>query len=330
MRVLGQLTCGGVSPFNWLDQLTKSMGKCTKHAGTLAPLEEQPCQIRIIHSRKQHVDPALRSPRSTELLLAAKPRARRCQRAPSYHIGNAEYKKNFIERGGSFDQNKDRHFTLVSPSDRNPNKKHNAYNHFKTHQDAIYVADMEGAQKKNVKFYHTLSGLVVCVDTITKEYVRKHLPSEIVQEAKKDGRSVHFASLVGFCHLEHTELAKHLQTYKGTVVLWAERATPQTKGEQGASASHMAATGLLDDSLAWRAKPTTRYQPRRRCTCRKHPDCGVCQEKNAHTCGQDHHPVEAEPVGHDWRTKKETSKKYLSNKIEEKVPLWKYLWVHRI
>ena len=142
---------------------------------------------------------------------------------------------------------------------------------FKTHQDAIYVADMEGAQKKNVKFYHTLSGLVVCVDTITKEYVRKHLPSEIVQEAKKDGRSVHFASLVDFCHLEHTELAKHLQTYKGTVVLWAERATPQTKGEQGASASHMAATGLLDDSLAWRAKPTTRYQPRRRCTCREAP-----------------------------------------------------------
>ena len=33
----------GVSPFNWLDQLTKSMDKCTKHAGTLAPLEEQPC-----------------------------------------------------------------------------------------------------------------------------------------------------------------------------------------------------------------------------------------------------------------------------------------------
>ena len=71
------------------------------------------------------MDPAFRSPSSTELLLAAKPRARRCQRAPSYHIGNAEYEKHIIERGGSFDQNKDRHFTLVSPSDRNPNKKHN-------------------------------------------------------------------------------------------------------------------------------------------------------------------------------------------------------------
>ena len=76
------------------------------------------------------MDPAFRSPSSTELLLAAKPRARRCQRAPSYHIGNTEYEKHIIERGGSFDQNKDRHFTLVSPSDRNPNKKRHAYNHF--------------------------------------------------------------------------------------------------------------------------------------------------------------------------------------------------------
>ena len=42
--------------------------------------------------------------------------------------------------------------------------------------------------------------------------------SEVVQQAKKDGRLVHFASLVGFCHLEHSEREKHLQKVQGRVV----------------------------------------------------------------------------------------------------------------
>ena len=39
--------------------------------------------------------------------------------------------------------------------------------------------------------------------------------SEVVQQAKKDGRSVHVAIPMNFCHLKHSELAKHLHRYKG-------------------------------------------------------------------------------------------------------------------
>ena len=42
--------------------------------------------------------------------------------------------------------------------------------------------------------------------------------SQVVQQAKQDGRSVHFAFLMDFGHLKHLEFAKHLQTYKGSVV----------------------------------------------------------------------------------------------------------------
>ena len=39
--------------------------------------------------------------------------------------------------------------------------------------------------------------------------------SDVDQQARKDGRPVHFASLLDLCHLEHIELVKHLHTYKG-------------------------------------------------------------------------------------------------------------------
>ena len=37
-------------------------------------------------------------------------------------------------------------------------------------------------------------------------------------EQWKDGRSVQFAALMDFCNLQHSKLAKHLQTYKERVV----------------------------------------------------------------------------------------------------------------
>ena len=59
--------------------------------------------------------------------------------------------------------------------------------------------------------------------------------AEVVQHAKKDGILFHFASLMDLRHLKHSELAKPIRKYEGAVVL---------RGEQGASASHVAARFL--------------------------------------------------------------------------------------
>ena len=42
---------------------------------------------------------------------------------------------------------------------------------------------------------------------------------EVIDEARKEGRQVHFASLVDLCHLKNAELETKHQKYKGRVVL---------------------------------------------------------------------------------------------------------------
>ena len=53
--------------------------------------------------------------------------------------------------------------------------------------------------------------------------------SDVIRQARKDGRTVHFASLMDFCHLKTAELAKHLQTHKERVVLQRDN----VKDEEG-------------------------------------------------------------------------------------------------
>ena len=43
--------------------------------------------------------------------------------------------------------------------------------------------------------------------------------NEVITEARSRGRTVHFASLMDFCHLKNSELEPQLQKYKGRVVL---------------------------------------------------------------------------------------------------------------
>ena len=43
--------------------------------------------------------------------------------------------------------------------------------------------------------------------------------SEVVRQAKIEGKPVHFANLMDLCHLRNAELEKHFQTYKERVVL---------------------------------------------------------------------------------------------------------------
>ena len=46
--------------------------------------------------------------------------------------------------------------------------------------------------------------------------------SEVIDEARKEGRQVHFASLMDLCHLKNAELKAKHQKYKGRVVLRGE------------------------------------------------------------------------------------------------------------
>ena len=47
----------------------------------------------------------------------------------------------------------------------------------------------------------------------------KKTEREVIDEARKEVKTVHIASLMDSCHLKHSELEPKFQTYKGRVVL---------------------------------------------------------------------------------------------------------------
>ena len=65
---------------------------------------------------------------------------------------------------------------------------------------------------------------------------------KVIDEARKEGKTVHFASLISICHLEISELETHFQKYKGRVVLRDDNVKDDSDScavftEQGSSAS---------------------------------------------------------------------------------------------
>ena len=92
--------------------------------------------------------------------------------------------------------------------------------------------------------------------------------SEVYRQAKMEGKTVHFANLMDLCHMKKAELAKHLQKYKGRVVLWGgnvkdEEGHRAVFTEQGASASQMAAAKFLDTISklpGWVEEQVTQFQ----------------------------------------------------------------------
>ena len=64
---------------------------------------------------------------------------------------------------------------------------------------------------------------------------------DVIAEARNEGRTVHFASLMDVCHPENSELEPHVQKYKGRVVLRADNVKDDSGSyavctEQGSSA----------------------------------------------------------------------------------------------
>ena len=74
--------------------------------------------------------------------------------------------------------------------------------------------------------------------------------SEVTSQAKKDGKTVHISNLKDLCHLKNAELAKHLQKYKGRVVLRRGNVKDEegcrAVRTEGASAPQMAAAKFQD------------------------------------------------------------------------------------
>ena len=76
--------------------------------------------------------------------------------------------------------------------------------------------------------------------------------SEVIDEARKKGAKVHFASLMDICHLKNAELEAKHQKYRGRVVLRGENVKDDSGSyavftEQGSSASQMTAAKVMDN-----------------------------------------------------------------------------------
>ena len=74
---------------------------------------------------------------------------------------------------------------------------------------------------------------------------------EVIDEARKAGATVHFASLMDICHLKNAELEAKHQKYKGRVVLRGDIVKDNSGSyavvtEQGSSASQMTAGKIMD------------------------------------------------------------------------------------
>ena len=74
---------------------------------------------------------------------------------------------------------------------------------------------------------------------------------QVIDEARTSGATVHFASLMGICHLKNAELEAKHQKYKGRVVLRGDIVKDDSGSyavftEQGSSASQMTAAKIMD------------------------------------------------------------------------------------
>ena len=74
---------------------------------------------------------------------------------------------------------------------------------------------------------------------------------EVIEEARSEGRKVHFASLMDLCHLKNSEFEPQYQKYKGRVALRGDTVKNDSGSyaacaEQGSSASEMTAAKFMD------------------------------------------------------------------------------------
>ena len=92
--------------------------------------------------------------------------------------------------------------------------------------------------------------------------------SEVIDEARTKGATVHFASLMDMGHLKNAELEAKHQKYKGRVVLRGDIVKDDSGSyavftEQGSSASQMTVAKVMDIISSHHVEPTVElYSPR--------------------------------------------------------------------
>ena len=75
--------------------------------------------------------------------------------------------------------------------------------------------------------------------------------TEVIAEARNEGRTAHFASLMDVCHLKNSEMEPQFRKHNGRVVLRGENMKDDSGSyavytEQGSSASQMTAAKVMD------------------------------------------------------------------------------------
>ena len=85
----------------------------------------------------------------------------------------------------------------------------------------------------------------------TKAAAEKEWEKEVIAEARNDGRTVHFASIMNLCRLKNSELEPQFQKYKGRIVLRSDSVKDDSGSsavftDQGSSASQMTAATVTD------------------------------------------------------------------------------------
>ena len=129
------------------------------------------------------------------------------------------------------------------------------------HRREVYVGSFHnGPVHKPVSFQEALKmlGAKAAADkerdklkkTPARDVKKVRSKSEVISQAKKDGKTVHFSNLVNLCHVKNVELAKHLQKYKGRGVLRGDNVKDEEGSRavctEGAFASQMAAAKFQD------------------------------------------------------------------------------------
>ena len=88
-------------------------------------------------------------------------------------------------------------------------------------------------------------------DNPSMEFGQSQEQKEVILEAQKDTKKVHFAAFMDICHHKNVELETKLQKYKGRVVLRGDIVKDDSAAyafftEQGSSASQMTAATIID------------------------------------------------------------------------------------
>ena len=139
----------------------------------------------------------------------------------------------------------------------------------KNHEDHIAGKGMKSLSQNNlVRKFIPMPHAMKITDAkaaVEKEWeklvTKVRNKNEVIAEARNEGRTVHFASLMDLCHLKNSELEPQFQKYKGRVVLRGDVVKDDSGSyavftEQGSSSSQMTAAKIMDviSRLRWTSK----------------------------------------------------------------------------